>query len=172
MKDKRTDMNYTTGQAARICGCSQQTIIRCFDKGDIEGYRIPGSKFRRIPSKNLYRYMQENDMPLDRFSEEGVVMGDKKTKDYTTGQAARICGCSLLTIIRCFDKGYIEGYRIPGSKFRRIPSKNLYTYMQEHNMPLDRFPEEDIPKIKQEISTEQKGPKDEEDIPESLDFVI
>ncbi len=39
---------FTTGEAAGICRLSQQTIIRCFDSGQLEGFRVPGSKFRRI----------------------------------------------------------------------------------------------------------------------------
>ena len=55
----------TTGEAAEICSVSQQTIIRCFDSGRLEGFRIPGSKFRRIPRESLIKFMRENHMPLD-----------------------------------------------------------------------------------------------------------
>ena len=55
----------TTGEAAEICSVSQQTIIRCFDSGRLEGFRIPGSRFRRIPRESLIKFMRENHMPLD-----------------------------------------------------------------------------------------------------------
>jgi len=55
----------TTGEAAEVCKVSQQTIIRCFDAGRLEGFRIPGSKFRRIPRQSLIKFMKENDIPLD-----------------------------------------------------------------------------------------------------------
>jgi excisionase family DNA binding protein len=58
---------YTTGEAAEICKVSQQTIIRCFDCGRLEGFRIPGSKFRRIPRLSLVKFMKENGIPLDRL---------------------------------------------------------------------------------------------------------
>jgi len=35
---------YTTGEAADVCNVSQQTIIRCFDAGRLEGFRVPGSE--------------------------------------------------------------------------------------------------------------------------------
>jgi len=54
----------TTGEAAQICGVSQQTIIRCFDAGRLEGFRIPGSKFRRIPRHSLIKFMKDNNIPL------------------------------------------------------------------------------------------------------------
>lgn len=58
---------YTTGEAAEVCKVSQQTIIRCFDGGRLEGFRIPGSKFRRIPRPSLIKFMKENGIPLDRL---------------------------------------------------------------------------------------------------------
>jgi len=56
---------FTTGEAAEVCKVSQQTIIRCFDAGRLEGFRVPGSKFRRIPRQNLVKFMKENSIPLD-----------------------------------------------------------------------------------------------------------
>ena len=56
---------YTTGEAAKICKVSQQTIIRCFDSGQLKGFRVPGSRFRRIPRESLYRFMKDNGIPTD-----------------------------------------------------------------------------------------------------------
>ncbi len=56
---------FTTGEAAKICKVSQQTIIRCFDSGQLKGFRVPGSRFRRIPREALYRFMKENGIPTD-----------------------------------------------------------------------------------------------------------
>ncbi len=56
---------YTTGEAAKICKVSQQTIIRCFDSGQLKGFRVPGSKFRRIPREALFNFMRENGIPTD-----------------------------------------------------------------------------------------------------------
>ncbi len=56
---------YTTGEAAEVCKLSQQTIIRCFDSGQLQGFRVPGSKFRRIPRDSLIRFMKDNNIPLD-----------------------------------------------------------------------------------------------------------
>lgn len=55
---------FTTGEAAEICKVSQQTIIRCFDSGRLGGFRVPGSKFRRIPRAELIKFMRANDIPL------------------------------------------------------------------------------------------------------------
>lgn len=56
---------FTTGEAAKICKVSQQTIIRCFDNGSLKGFRVPGSRFRRIPRDQLYNFMKENGIPTD-----------------------------------------------------------------------------------------------------------
>ena len=56
---------FTTGEAAKICKVSQQTIIRCFDSGQLKGFRVPGSRFRRIPRDQLFHFMRENGIPTD-----------------------------------------------------------------------------------------------------------
>jgi len=56
---------FTTGEAAKICKVSQQTIIRCFDSGQLKGFRVPGSRFRRIPREQLFSFMKENGIPTD-----------------------------------------------------------------------------------------------------------
>jgi excisionase family DNA binding protein len=63
--DLRHKTIFTTGEAADICGLSQQTIIRCFDNGQVGGFRVPGSKFRRIPRDRLIRFMKEHGIPAD-----------------------------------------------------------------------------------------------------------
>ena len=56
---------FTTGEAAEICKVSQQTIIRCFDSGRLKGFRVPGSRFRRIPRDALIAFMRDNGIPPD-----------------------------------------------------------------------------------------------------------
>jgi excisionase family DNA binding protein len=56
---------FTTGEAAKVCKVSQQTIIRCFDNGQLKGFRVPGSRFRRIPREALYKFMKDNGIPTE-----------------------------------------------------------------------------------------------------------
>ncbi len=69
---------FTTGEAAKICKVSQQTIIRCFDSGQLKGFRVPGSRFRRIPREALYRFMKENSIPTDALESgrRGILIVD------------------------------------------------------------------------------------------------
>jgi len=61
-------------------------------------------------------------------------------KVFTTTQAAKICHISLRTIIKNFDNGSLKGFRVPGSRFRRIPDRELIKFMKENNLPEDWFP--------------------------------
>src|SRR4051812_19187556 len=70
---------FTTGEAADICKVSQQTIIRCFDSGRLKGFRVPGSRFRRIPRDALIAFMKDNGIPpdsLDTGKQKVLVVDD------------------------------------------------------------------------------------------------
>ncbi len=60
---------YTTGEVAQICSISQQTVIRCFDNGRLRGFRVPGSRFRRIPREQLVSFMRANSLPLGELGQ-------------------------------------------------------------------------------------------------------
>lgn len=55
----------TTGDVARICNVAPRTVSKWFDTGQLRGYRIPGSKDRRIPVDQLVRFMRAHGMPLN-----------------------------------------------------------------------------------------------------------
>ena len=63
---------YTTGEAAAVTRLSQQTIIRCFDNGQLQGFRVPGSKFRRIPRDALVKFMVEHNIPMDGLGNDKI----------------------------------------------------------------------------------------------------
>ena len=58
----------------------------------------------------------------------------------TTGDVAKICNVAPRTVSKWFDSGQLKGYRIPGSKDRRIPVSELIRFMKAHNMPTTTFP--------------------------------
>lgn len=55
----------TTGEVAKICNVAPRTVSKWFDSGQLRGYRIPGSKDRRIPVAALIRFMKQHNIPLD-----------------------------------------------------------------------------------------------------------
>jgi excisionase family DNA binding protein len=54
----------------------------------------------------------------------------------TTGDVARICHVAPRTVSKWFDSGQLRGYRIPGSRDRRIPVDHLRAFMRTHGIPL------------------------------------
>ena len=58
----------------------------------------------------------------------------------TTGDVAKICNVAPRTVSKWFDNGQLKGYRIPGSKDRRIPVSELIRFMKMHNMPTAALP--------------------------------
>ncbi len=58
----------------------------------------------------------------------------------TTGDVAKICNVAPRTVSKWFDNGQLKGYRIPGSKDRRIPVSELVRFMKVHNMPTTALP--------------------------------
>lgn len=55
----------TTGEVARICNVAPRTVSKWFDSGQLRGYRIPGSRDRRIPLSQLVRFMKAHGIPLN-----------------------------------------------------------------------------------------------------------
>jgi excisionase family DNA binding protein len=102
---------FTTGEAAEICKVSQQTIIRCFDSGRLTGFRVPGSKFRRIPRDELIRFMRLNNIPLDII--EGstrrilVVDDDQAILDLFTDVLTRDGRFEVRTATTGYDAGLL-----------------------------------------------------------------
>lgn len=58
----------TTGEVAKICNVAPRTVSKWFDSGALKGYRIPGSRDRRIPVNELIRFMKAHGIPLDGIS--------------------------------------------------------------------------------------------------------
>jgi excisionase family DNA binding protein len=54
----------TTGDVARLCGVAPRTVSKWFDAGQLRGFKIPGSRDRRIPRDSLIRFMRAYGIPL------------------------------------------------------------------------------------------------------------
>lgn len=68
-------------------------------------------------------------------------MSENKSRVFTSGEVASICGVSPDTVSRWFDLGQIEGYRLGPGGDRRIPFNSLKKFMISHGIPLDRLEE-------------------------------
>jgi len=58
---------YTTGEVAKICHVAPRTVTKWFDQGALRGYRIPGSRDRRIPLPQLLAFLRAHDIPSDEL---------------------------------------------------------------------------------------------------------
>jgi excisionase family DNA binding protein len=73
----------TTGEVARICKVAPRTVTKWFDSGQLRGYKIPGSKDRRIPISQLIRFMRQNNMPLEgmmNFTKTRILIVDDEAE--------------------------------------------------------------------------------------------
>lgn len=84
---------FSTGEAAKLCNVSLQTIIRCFDSGKLKGFHVPGSRFRRIPRDELLRFMRENGIPTDALEKNRttvlIVEDDPELSSLVSDELAR-----------------------------------------------------------------------------------
>jgi excisionase family DNA binding protein len=109
-------MVFTTGEAAKICKVSQQTIIRCFDSGQLKGFRVPGSRFRRIPRDQLYAFMRDNGIPTDLL-ESGkrkvlIVDDDQELVELITDVLVKDGRFEVRSVNNGFDAGMmVKEYR-------------------------------------------------------------
>jgi len=53
----------------------------------------------------------------------------------TTGEVARICNVAARTVSKWIDGGRLEGYRIPGSRDRRVRVSALEHFVTTHGIP-------------------------------------
>jgi excisionase family DNA binding protein len=58
---------YTTGQVSRICQVATSTVNKWFDSGQLKGFRVPGSRHRRIPRENLVKFLDDNGISLEKL---------------------------------------------------------------------------------------------------------
>ncbi|TFG45434.1 MAG: helix-turn-helix domain-containing protein [Candidatus Brocadiia bacterium] len=88
MKMNKVKEVLTTGDVAKVCHVSARTVSKWFDCGKLKGYRIPGSKDRRIPLGELIRFLKHNNIPSELLgiAKMRVLVVDSESEDI-----ARLC---------------------------------------------------------------------------------
>ena len=79
----------TTGEVARICGVAPRTVSKWFDSGKLRGFKIPGSRDRRIPRESLIRFMKAHGIPL-RGLDGAVTRVLLVDRDWESAEALRV----------------------------------------------------------------------------------
>jgi len=131
----------TTGEVARICNVAPRTVSKWFDSGQLRGYRIPGSKDRRIPLPQLVRFMRAHGIPLNGLDAgtTRVLLVDDKA-DITTSLAETLerDGRYEVRIAECgFDAGVMAEQFRPHIIFldimlEDINAKRICTLIREN----------------------------------------
>ena len=126
------------GGACRIGALASECDSEALLHADGERMEAPGRgrhESRARKAGCITKTLAKPRRPLSHQLGRGVVQPMKTV--FTTGEAAKICKVSQQTIIRCFDDGKLKGFRVPGSRFRRIPRDQLYAFMRDHGIPTD-----------------------------------
>ena len=99
----------TTGEVAKICNVAPRTVSKWFDNGQLKGYRIPGSKDRRIPLSELVRFMKANNMPITALPVGKirvlVVNSDSSTADALAEALQNKGGYEVQVVKSTFETG-------------------------------------------------------------------
>jgi excisionase family DNA binding protein len=107
----------TTGQVARICHVATRTVTKWFDTGRLPGYRIPGSRDRRIPFDRLVVFMKENDIPMAALDSgvRKVLLFDPDISVMVPDELSRLENYEVRTASSCFEAGMIAREFIPNT---------------------------------------------------------
>ena len=99
----KSSNQYTTGEVARLTQLSQQTIIRCFDKGLLKGHRVPGSRFRRVTHDALLEFMRDNDLATSQIDSQVVPQIPHEKSAPSESAATHMIGQILAIIGECLQ---------------------------------------------------------------------
>jgi excisionase family DNA binding protein len=99
----------TTGEVAKICNVAPRTVSKWFDSGSLKGYRIPGSRDRRIPVSELIKFMKAHGIPLDGIASGRtrvlIVDDDRQVVDTLEKVLTEQTSYEIKTSINAFQAG-------------------------------------------------------------------
>jgi two-component system response regulator VicR len=61
---------FTTGEVAKFIGVNFRTVIRWIDRGELEGYKLPGRGDHRVTRTNLVSFLNRHDIPIPEELQE------------------------------------------------------------------------------------------------------
>ena len=107
----------TTGEVARLCGVAPRTVTKWFDAGQLRGFKIPGSRDRRIPREVLIRFMKAHGIPLRGLEESctRVLIVDAEYEAADALRAALESGFDYRVQVACgiFEAGLLARQNRP-----------------------------------------------------------
>ncbi|MBX3394734.1 MAG: helix-turn-helix domain-containing protein [Phycisphaerae bacterium] len=107
----------TTGEVARLCKVAPRTVSKWFDSGKLRGYRIPGSKDRRIPLAQLIRFMRAHNIPLEGLDSGTtrvlIVERDRSVAELLSNALANNAGYDVRVVHTAFEAGAVAQSYMP-----------------------------------------------------------
>jgi excisionase family DNA binding protein len=109
MRTRKTKQVLTTGEVAKICHVAPRTVSKWFDTGKLRGYRIPGSRDRRIPMDQLISFMRVHGIPLDGLGEDiyRILIVDRNASEALVEKLEEEGRCEVWLAENGFDAGII-----------------------------------------------------------------
>ena len=109
---------YTTGQVSKICKVAASTVNKWFDTGRLKGYRVPGSRHRRIPRESLIEFLKDHNLSLEILSEAVtanvlIVGRDPDVVGYLERELSALPGYQFATATSGFEAGIQAETRSP-----------------------------------------------------------
>jgi excisionase family DNA binding protein len=119
----------TTGQVAQICSVAPRTVTKWFDTGRLKGYRIPGSRDRRIPVSELLRFMKAHNIPTELL-ENGrlrvlIIDDSGQNGDGLAGMLAERPNYEIQTANNGFDAGLMAHRFMPHAVLINLLSSRI-----------------------------------------------
>ena len=101
----------TTGQVAKICKVTIRTVIKWFESGRLQGYKIPESKDRRIPRESLRRFLLEYGVPHEDslFASRPQLLIADDDRDIVEALHRHFAATGQVDV-HCANSGYEAGY--------------------------------------------------------------
>ena len=108
---------FTTGEIAKILDVNINTVVKWFETGLLEGYKLPGSHARRIPRSELIDFLAKRDFPVTPAPDDPVVVlllssQSKLTKQFRTAVESAF-GYELYCASDAFEAGTVCARHVP-----------------------------------------------------------
>lgn len=66
----------TIGQIAKLCCVAPRTVVGWVDSGELKGFRLPGSRDRRVDRENFIEFLDRVGMKIEGFNKNCTEKND------------------------------------------------------------------------------------------------
>lgn len=106
----------TTGEVARVMGCSPKSVQDMVDEGILPGYRIPGSDNRRIPREGLVALLRKRGIPCGELDGSGLRLLVVSPDLALAGRVAAACQEIRPSVAWCHADNVFDAGRATGAE--------------------------------------------------------